>query len=568
MLTAMTNALMGVYGAADPARALRSAGTAPALVEGPLALGGAPLYTDATGTVTVAGEVWLDNPAETCAAAGGAGVPGEHGALLAAAVQRLGTRAAAARASGMIAAVVVDRGRGTVTLIRDSVGARTLYTARQGEVWWFAARLRALRRTPAVSATLSLTALRNYLTCAFVPGEETMWRDARELGPGTAMSLPDGAFCRTWEHEERVTEPGASLERHAARLRPVLEQAVRARLPARGAAVTVLLSGGLDSSLVTALAVRQHDGPVHTIAIHFGAQYPNELAYSSLVAAHCGTRHHVLELPARTIMAHLPETLAALDDPIGDPLTVPNLLLGRAAARESEVILNGEGGDPCFGGPKNLPMLLHELYGAGPTRAAAYFRSFQKCYDDLPALLTPEVQAALQQEEPQEAALAPYLGEEAPMASYLNRLMHANVRLKGADHILTKVNNLTSACGLAGRSPLFDQRVVEASFTIPPEHKLAGTNEKAVLKAAVADLLPEVILTRPKSGMLVPVQRWFRDELRKDARRLLLDRHARIRAYINPTPVREWLDGGGGPWPRQGVKLWLLLTLEMWLRQS
>jgi asparagine synthase (glutamine-hydrolysing) len=119
---------------------------------------------------------------------------------------------------------------------------------------------------------------------------------------------------------------------------------------------------------------------------------------------------------------------------------------------------------------------------------------------------------------------------------------------------------------LLGRSPLFDRRIVEVSFGIPPECKLAGATEKAVLKQAVADLLPKVILARPKSGMLVPVQAWFRRDLRRFAQGMLLSRHARIRPYINQEPVRAWLAYRGELWPRHGVKLWLLLTLEVWLR--
>ena len=122
------------------------------------------------------------------------------------------------------------------------------------------------------------------------------------------------------------------------------------------------------------------------------------------------------------------------------------------------------------------------------------------------------------------------------------------------------------ANGLVGRSPLFDQRVIEASFAIPPAFKLAGTDEKAVLKRAVADILPERILTRPKSGMLVPVQRWFRNDLNALSHDLLLGKDARTRPYLNQTLIREWLDYRGELWPRQGVKLWLVLTLEVWLR--
>ena len=358
--------------------------------------------------------------------------------------------------------------------------------------------------------------------------------------------------------------PDEPLESHAMRLRELVEDAVRVRLPATGP-VGVYLSGGLDSSLVTALAARDASGPVHTYSINFGSKYPNELAFSSLVAEHCNTRHHILTVSGKQIRETLMETMAALDDPIGDPLTVPNLLLGQAAAQDTDVILNGEGSDSCFGGPKNLPMLLHELYTPDESREVAYLRSYQKCYDDLPCLLTSEVRAALHKAEPQENVLTPFL-TNPKMPHFLNRLMHINVRLKGSDQILTKVNNLTTVSGLLGRSPLFDRYIVDASFTIPPAYKLAGAEEKAVLKRAVADLLPEVILTRPKSGMLVPVQGWFKRDLRRFARRLLLGRRARTRPYFNCEVVREWLNYRGSLWPRHGVKLWLLLTLEVWLR--
>ena len=219
-----------------------------------------------------------------------------------------------------------------------------------------------------------------------------------------------------------------------------------------------------------------------------------------MVASHCGTRHRVLELPVALIWKHLEESIAALDDPIGDPLTVPNFLLGRAAREVAGTILNGEGGDPVFGGPKNIPMLLHELYSGATEeeRIDAYFRSYQKCYDELSHLLTPEVQSELAKEAPQSTLLTPFLRDDAPMRQYLNRLMQINVILKGADQIMTKVNNLTTANGLIGQSPLFDARITEAGFAVPAIYKLSGTQEKAVLKHAVADLLPEPILTRPE----------------------------------------------------------------------
>ena len=184
----------------------------------------------------------------------------------------------------------------------------------------------------------------------------------------------------------------------------------------------------------------------------------------------------------------LPETMAYLDDPIGDPLTVPNLLLGRLARNSVRVVLNGEGGDPCFGGPKNQPILINSLYGSvanQPDPLTAYLNSFQKCALDLPQLLQPEIWATVQTKP---SIFAADLNADA---TYLNRLMTLNIKFKGADgHILTKVNNLTQAVRIEGRSPLFDQRVVTLSMQIPPEYKLSGVQEKAVLKQAVSDLLP------------------------------------------------------------------------------
>jgi asparagine synthase (glutamine-hydrolysing) len=260
---------------------------------------------------------------------------------------------------------------------------------------------------------------------------------------------------------------------------------------------------------------------------------------------------------------YLPATMAELDDPIGDPLTVPNLLVGKLASRDVRVTLNGEGGDPCFGGPKNQPMLINSLYGAIAAQDSlqAYLMSFQKCAADLPQLLQPEVWHQMQQPW----VFAADLHSEM---SYLNRLMALNIKFKGADQILTKVNNLTQAAGLQGRSPLFDRRVVEMSMAIPPAYKLSGVEEKAVLKRAVADLLPASIVNRPKSGMMVPVQQGFRQHWQHQARTLLLNRQALIAPYVQRQTIEQWLNFRGDVWGRYGVKLWLLVSLEIWLQAN
>lgn len=522
-----------------------------------------PVYVAPEGDLVIAGEYVPDRDAPSYP---------QPLALLAALYREHGARMGR-HIPGIFALAIYEPYTNRLVLLRDPCGARTMYyTFAPNGSCWFATRLSTLSRLPAVRRELSLPALRDYLTCSFVPGERTMWRNIYELRPGSALMLPERQKQTYWTPSE--SGGGAAddtLEVYADRLKPVLADAVRRRLPDSTSPVGASLSGGVDSSLVVALAAKEHGTErVHTYSIHFGAGYANELAFSNLVASHCGTRHTILELPIRLIQAHLEETHALLDDPIGDPLTVPNLLMSRHAAQEVGILLNGEGGDPIFGGPKNGPMLLHELYGesSDAERIDAYFRSYQKCYDDLPRLLTPEVREALRHEPPQDTLLLPYLGDDAPMHHYLNRLMQINVLVKGSDQILTKINNLTGPCGLLGLSPLFDVRVAEAGFAIPPAYKREGAEEKTILKRAVADLLPTAILTRPKSGMLVPVQKWFKEDLNRYARGMLLSKQSRIRPYIRQEVLREWLDYRPAPFPRQGVKLWLVLALELWLRAN
>jgi asparagine synthase (glutamine-hydrolysing) len=535
--------------------------------------GGAPRLLDAlpgvatgphrVGSLTAVGEVTLHN-ADTLRARLDASAECPDAELLLRCYERFGSPGVAL-AEGMFVLVVAD-GEDLV-LVRDQLGARTVFYGRAGGGWAVSTSLRALRDWPGLDTGLHLPAVRSFLTFAYLPGEETLLRGVREVLPGRILRLhPNGSTSTEsfWEPREEVLE--APADQHARRLRALLEEATARRLPA-GEPVGVLLSGGIDSSLVTALAAKAHDHAVLSYSISFDGPTQNELAYSSLVATHCHTRHRVLVVPGEAVAARLADTVSLLDSPVGDPLTVPNLLLAEAVAGDGlRVVLNGEGGDPVFGGPKNLPMLIFELHrGETDSRATAYLRSYRKCYQDLPDLLTPAATAALRDAAPLEDLVEPYL-RPGRMTALLNQLLHCNLRTKGAHHILTKVERLTAARGLCARAPLFDRAVVDYAFRVPPRLKLAGTTEKWLLKEAVRDLLPSTIVDRPKSGMRVPVQRWLRGPLHDLSHDLLLGDSARRRGLFQPATIRTWLRGDGALLPRQGAKIWQLLTLELWLR--
>ena len=293
-----------------------------------------------------------------------------------------------------------------------------------------------------------------------------------------------------------------------------------------------------------------------------------------MVARHCGAKHQILELPPSALIHHLDETIGFFSEPIGDPLTVPNALLFREAAKHGEIVLNGEGGDPCFGGPKNLPMLVGEWLGMGIeangsgifSRKQRYLQSYQKCYDDFKRMLTDEMLDVLVSEPP-ENRFASFFGDPR-WESFVNRLMAINIACKGGQNILAKVDQLSRPFGVTARSPLFDRSIIELSMQIPPQMKLQGVKEKFVLKKAVADLLPQTILDRPKCGMLVPVKAWFSGPLQKQAHERLLDGLTPFNLIKKDYLERLLTFKLGGVWPRHGGKIWLLLTLEAWLRQT
>jgi asparagine synthase (glutamine-hydrolysing) len=470
------------------------------------------------------------------------------------------------RVEGAFALAVRSAGD-ALTLARDPLGQRSLYyTVQRGELW-FGSSLIALCEASGLERRLSLRAVATFLAYAYVPHEHTLLEGVFEVLPGETVTFHAGGLQRRafWqvpaEPDHYLPEPELEAE-----LRAALEDETRWLLPEAGP-VAASLSGGVDSSLVVALAKKLHAGPVHTFSITFGDAYRDELPWSSLVAEHCDTLHTVLELTPRVIAAHLDDTVACLGKPNGDPLTVPNALLFRAMAEVAPVALNGEGGDPCFGGPKNQPMLLAELYADGAEAFGterSYLRAHLKCFDDLAELLTPEALSAACS-PPLEAELSPWF-EDPRWKTLISCLTAINIRFKGGHHILPKLEALSAPFGVRARSPLFGKQVVELACRIPPELKLHGSIEKYLLKRAVRDLLPEAILDRPKSGMLVPVEGWFQGPLATEARDRILGGLAPLgifrRAYLE-----RLLDGKlGGLRPRHGVKIWLLVSLEAHLR--
>ena len=380
----------------------------------------------------------------------------------------------------------------------------------------------------------------------------------RATPPGDPRATTDASARR----ENRARSPSTGLA-EPCRARP------EERLPPEEE-VGVFLSGGIDSSVVTAEVARQRPGKVHTYALHFGPKYANELSFAAAVADACGCHHHEVELKPRDFIGRLREIIWHLDDPIGDPVTVPNYEMAQHVGQRFPGMFNGEGGDPCFGGPKNIPLLLEHFYGGlhrdGRFRERAYVRSFRRAYEDLPRLLTPGWQAQFDADQALFAPLTPFFETERP-PQFLDKLTAMNIRLKGAHLILPKIERMQGAFQVTPLSPLFAEDLIRFSFAMPPSLKLASGVEKGVLKRAYQDTLPKEVIDRPKSGMRVPVHYWLRKDMRRYAKKILSKRSLQEAGIFDADRVAQHLrydiEEGQG---RYGLRLWMLITFEIWRR--
>ena len=451
-------------------------------------------------------------------------------------------------------------------LMRDGSGQRTLYYAEFDGRLLFANEPKGIHRYSGFKRQLNPGALAQYLSFSFVPQEQTMLQGLYELKPGHLLHYRQQQILlkRYFVFEETPIQEQDTVQRFQSHF----SQAVASRLT--DDKIGVFLSGGLDSSVITAeLASQVNPEKIYSYSIHFGKKYLNELDFAQAVAKQCKTHHQEIFINPKHFLQRFREIIYYLDDPIGDPITIPNFELARQVKNEVAYVFNGEGGDPCFGGPKNYGMLLQHWYGVDRDeffREKAYLNSFRRAYDELNHLLSPEIQQQICQQRDLVDLLTPYFNASKP-DNFLNKLMAMNIRLKGAHLILPKVERMLGVHGLPSLSPLFDEEIVKYSFSIPPQLKLAQGDEKLIMKQAFTGKIPQAVIDRPKSGMRVPVHFWFQGELKRYAKHILSPKEIKKSGIFNPERVKQLLKyDTEEAHKRYGLKLWMLLSFEIWRR--
>jgi asparagine synthase (glutamine-hydrolysing) len=490
---------------------------------------------------------------------------------------------------GMFAVALWDAHRRRLVLARDRYGIKPLYYREAEGTLEFASELRALPR-----GEVDFAALETFLAFNSIPAPYSIFRETRKLPAGHVL---------VWEEKggvtvERYARPGpvpvdelrgddeAELVEE---LRARLRDSVRAHLLA-DVPVGVLLSGGVDSAVLAALAAQETPDAVHTFTIGFEERSFDERADARLVAERYGTNHHELLVHPDPLVL-VPALADVFDEPFADSSALPTYLVSELAAEHVKVALSGEGGDELFGGYYTyaadllaarvapLARLARPLVERLPSSSAkASFDYKAKRFvraAHLPPLerhhgwkeiFSPDARAELTGRrgafDPVDVLRARYA--ETDGADPLARLQDVDFGVYLVDDLLVKTDRASMAHSLEARVPFLDPVVTNFAFGLPAKHKVRGLSKKVLLRKAAEPLLPREVVHGRKRGFSIPAAAWLRGELEPFARATLSPDTLRSQGFFQPGPVTRLLDehvAGAEDWSRQ---LWGLLTFTLW----
>lgn len=460
-----------------------------------------------------------------------------------------------------------------IRAIRDPVGSRALYYASKCEYFYIASEIRTFKAFEGVSIEPRKEAIAEYLSFSFIPGTNTFLESIYEISLGSYLELRENSvaqidYCNYHKKENEWVDFDEGEMKEA--FSHALDNSTKICRSIFPEDPVFFLSGGLDSSSILAITVKDHlrSKPL-TLSVNFGKDLPNENEFIDMIVDQHQTDHDYLEITPKLFIESISEIFTHIDDPIGDPVVVPNYLMNQYLGDRNKFIFTGEGGDPCLGGPKNKAMLMARFYGPGfglnedNYLEISYLNSFKRCFDDL-YLAIPD-QFANSTEKMVEF-LKPYL-RNPDLSEFTNRIMLSNIKLKATSLIMPKVQKTTMAFGNISVSPLYTREFIEASMKVPPSYKLAKGDEKFILKQCMEGLVPNDVITRPKSGMRVPLRIWSSDELIKFYKDYLLSNRQTISNWIDFDYIKILLSikRTEKNITRIGLKLWMITSLFHYL---
>ena len=469
---------------------------------------------------------------------------------------------------GMFAFAIWDMRHKTLFLARDRMGIKPLYYAQTGNSLRFASNTQALLSTTGIDTSLDPLAIHNLFSLhAVVPAPRTVLKGIRKLPPAHSLTIhADGRqeLQRYWNLvARRPAEPRSEPEWIAA-IHEALKTAVRRRNNIADVPVGVLLSGGLDSSLLVGLLAEIGIQDIRTFTIGFDDQPEekgSEYEYSDAVVERFQPTHHKFHIPNEHTLLRLPEAVANMAEPMFGQDAIGFYLLSEQVSKHVKVVQSGQGADEVFGGyfwypqahaDKNVDMLK---------RLAPYY--FDREHDEMAQMLQPAFQT-----HDFTGELVRELLESEHAEETLDAVLRADVTTFIVDDPVKRVDNMTMAWGLEARVPFLDHELVELAAQMPPELKLRDGG-KYVLKKIARGLVPDSVIDRPKGYFPVPALKFVRGEFLDMMRDLLTSQTCRERGLFQRSYIDAVLAAPEAHLTRiQGSKLWHMALLEMWLQQQ
>jgi len=505
------------------------------------------------------------------------------------------------RLEGMFAIGIWDASRRRLVVGRDRIGEKPLYLLRKPGVVGFASSLNALREIVNSDLSVELSAVDCFLSHGFIPHPHTIWKGVESLPPAH-FAVIEGrselSIERYWDFPARRPQRIA-LDEAEGLIEEGLDRSVKARLLA-DVPIGGFLSGGVDSSLVMAIAAR-HSPKIDTFSVGFEEEEFSELPFARSVAQHIGSTHHELVFTADSILEILPELVWQYGQPFGDSSSIPTHLVSRLARENVKVCLSGDGGDESFAGywrPASLvyaarfgqliPSYLRQnavplaanlidlLGGKGFSKRlsamnrlslaapGAGYTNASSWLDHRDELLG----SAFANASADHDVVACRAGKTVSSgdSSVLQQALYDDFQVQLADDYLVKVDVASMAASLEVRPPMLDHTFIESAWTLPDNYKLRRGDRKWILKRIAARNVPPEVIYRPKRGFAMPMRFWWRGHLATLLRELMRDSRCADMGWINPASVERRITEHCSQVAEHDTRLWLILWLELWAR--
>ncbi len=471
-----------------------------------------------------------------------------------------------AHLDGMFAFAIWDQNKKQLFAARDRMGIKPFYFSRTDNYFRFASNIQSLLASGDIDTSISKVGLHHQFTLhAVIPAPYTIFNGIQKLEPGTTLTITEIGETRQrryWRLNATRDHSVTSDEEWETLIHDQLREAVKKRLFVADVPVGVLLSGGLDSSLLVALLAEAGVKDLLTFSIGFEDQPEekgSEFEFSDQVVARYQTQHHKIHIANDQVLKRLPEAVQAMAEPMFGQDAVAFYLLSEQVSKHVKVVQSGQGADEVFAGYFWYPKMQQDTQGSYVDRFARYY--FDRDHDEYLQTVDEKFHGEDYTRQKIDALL-----NEPDADEMIDRVLRMDVTTLIVDDPVKRVDNMTMAFGLEARVPFLDYRLVELAARMPPHLKL-GSGGKHVLKQISRGLLPDAVIDRPKGYFPMPALKYVRGDFLAFMRDILLDSRAVQRGLYQRDYVEKLLSEPDQHFTRlQGSKLWHLALLELWLQ--